>query len=851
VYVPPLIRLAGMSSEVLRELRSHEVGRAVARQAGQRRRLKADAEALSDDLYEAISGLAEHPAKPLLVGLRRALYQGRKPTDREWSPSTRQVLGEALAGQVDRSLAAHARCRSGEDELDELIRSETGAGIARLRGVVSSPAFRRGLLQASAELSADLDKWLADPGRAAPRRLAEALAKYVTRAAAKTSPFSTFMVAGRGVWIEDDVVVRQSGGGLSSARGVLELGHITRSALHTALVTSERTRPGMIIRVNPSMVAVGERLRFLGHPPEEPMITIDGTPAIRACIELLSDDATSTFGDLAGKLAATGNAQPAQVTAFLDHLVEIGLLHVVPQPGGQITTPGEVAGWLRSLGEGFAGESALLQVVSDHLRAAVPIDDVGGHRRRVSGVGRALTDLADRLGRPITFRGSMATFDAAVAEQPLAECGHRTWRPVLDDLQVIRRWLALFSPGLDLKLALDAWWSRRRADGRRIRFLDFYHEVMQEIAEGTAAGKEIGRRWHSGGPGGKSVSDRSGELRALRDEAARMLWRDAGNGGIVSIDPGELTGAVARFPDWVDDLYSVGVYGQPLVEDTGPAFVVNNIFTGYGKGHRRVDSLAGRRAEPWPIPGEYPLFAGLGGSLGTSLNVREPCVAHEIAYPWHGDVRPGVGRLDLRDLWVERDHARDLLRLRSGELDREVRPLHLGMSAPWTLPRAAQLLVRAFGEEAPMPFAAIAPRGHWSAMTDDHAVPRVRVGRVVVRRARRQMDHARVPVRRAGEREGAYLVRLAEWRHDAGIPETSFVKGVSRKRSAAARPNEHKPLFMDFANLFLLRAFDDLLRLRPDKILFEEALPDPMSARENHGGEHVMEMLVDVSAWNQ
>ena len=426
----------------------------------------AEGATLSDELYPVIARAAAHPARPLLVGLRRAVYQGRRPTAREWSPATRELLGRDLADRVERWVAACDEWRDGGRDLDERVGSEMATLESRLRDLVSAPVFRRALLQASPDLSADLDKWLADPGRGT-RRLAPALVKYLVRAAAKTSPFSTFMVTGRGTWTDDDVAVRQCAEGLRGAAGVLDLGHVARSQLHAALVTGGRLRRAMIIRVNPSVVGSGDRLRFLGPPPAEAMVTIDATPAISACLQLIPD-AAITLGELAGKLEAAGNAQPAQVAAFLDHLVEIGLLQLIPQPAGQITTPGEAGRWLRSLSAEFAQEGALLLAVDEAVRAAVPVEDVELHRRRLDAVGQAMGSLSGHLGQPITSQ----TFDTAVAGEPLAECGRLAWQPVLADLQVIRRWLALFSFGQDLKIALNAWWGQRPPTP----FLSFYHE---------------------------------------------------------------------------------------------------------------------------------------------------------------------------------------------------------------------------------------------------------------------------------------------------------------------------------------------------------------------------------------
>lgn len=836
MFAAPLIRLAGLPAGVLHELRLREAGQAVRERLSLRSWTRAEGAALSDELYAVIARVAADPARPALIGLRRAVYQGRRPTAREWSASTRELLGDELAGRVARWLAACEEWRGGGPALDRLIRAETATLESRLRDLAAAPAFRRALLQASPDLSADLDRWLADPGRDT-RRLAPALAKYLVRATAKTSPFSTFMVTGRGSWTDDDTPVRQLPGSPDSVTGVLDLGHRARSELHAALVGGEM-RLGMVTRVNPSTAAAGDRLRFLGPPPAEAMLTIDGTPAIRACLELIPDDGAITFGELADKLAAAGNARPARAEAFVGHLVEIGLLQLMPQPGGQITTPREAGHWLRSLGPPFTREGSLLLVVDEAVREDIPVEDVERHRRRLDAVRQAMADLSGRLGQPIAGE----TFDTAVTREPLAECGRLAWQPVLDDLQAIRRWLALFSHGQELKLALHSWWGRRPP----APFPDFYHELVQEVAAASPEGTEIGRLWHTSGTGRSSLFDRVHELHALRDTAAGLLWRPAGPDGVVVIEPGELAEAVTGFPRWLDDLHAVGVYGQPFADGSGHAFVINNVFTGYGRGHSRLDHLTGAGATAWAQPpGDRPVFAALGGSLGTSLNVREPCAPYEITYPWHGDARPGTGRLDLQDLWVERDDTRDLLRLRSARLGRQVRPLHLGNSAPWTLPRAAHLLVRAFGEEPPEPIASIAPPGHWKAAPEVTLTPRARVGRVVVRRESRHLTPAAVPARRAGESPGAYLVRLAEWRQETGIPETCFVKGLARRRF-----HENKPLYLDFANPFLLQAFGELLRRPNDAVVFEEALPDPMSAREHHGGEHVMEMVIDVASWS-
>jgi len=85
VSAPVIVRTAGVPAEVLARLRcarSYALARAVDRRHAW---LRANGEALSDKLHAVIGG-APGAAKPALVGLRRAVFQVRRPTGREWNP---------------------------------------------------------------------------------------------------------------------------------------------------------------------------------------------------------------------------------------------------------------------------------------------------------------------------------------------------------------------------------------------------------------------------------------------------------------------------------------------------------------------------------------------------------------------------------------------------------------------------------------------------------------------------------------------------------------------------------------------------------------------------------------------
>src|SRR5262249_31336504 len=200
VGAAPVVRLAGVPVSALAGLRCERSFAEIERLIALDTWLGTEGAALSEALYAVIGAVGDPSARPGLVGLRRALHRVRMPSPREWNPALAALLPADLAQRVEQGVDQCANRKGVHDDLPGVLAGEREGAQARLRQALAHPGFRRALSQAAPTLLDDLDKWLLDQRhQLKPQKLLR-LVKYLARAAAKTSPYSTFMSAGFGQW---------------------------------------------------------------------------------------------------------------------------------------------------------------------------------------------------------------------------------------------------------------------------------------------------------------------------------------------------------------------------------------------------------------------------------------------------------------------------------------------------------------------------------------------------------------------------------------------------------------------------------------------------------------------------
>lgn len=125
--------------------------------------LRSEGQALSDLLHPVIGRCDRGGVKPLLVALRRAVFQAKAPGGRAWSEDVRGVLPADLTTRIAAWISELDRLTVLEARLTEVLTAEQAASTAALRHAAGNSAFRFGLLMGSPTLADALDEWIDEP----------------------------------------------------------------------------------------------------------------------------------------------------------------------------------------------------------------------------------------------------------------------------------------------------------------------------------------------------------------------------------------------------------------------------------------------------------------------------------------------------------------------------------------------------------------------------------------------------------------------------------------------------------------------------------------------------------------
>ncbi|MCU7826904.1 lantibiotic dehydratase family protein [Kitasatospora sp. DSM 101779] len=788
------VRVAGLPATVPQRLVDERLRHALLATARTATELTARAAALSDRCYAVIGALPEPAAKPKLVALRRCVHQLRDTSRLLADPLVAAALGEELAADVAEFAHRVARHRAERAQLPALLTEAERAVTAALREIAADPRFDQGLTHASPTLREVLQR---RPGRQELIRLAV----YATRAAVKTSPFSTFTASGLGSFVPDGPALRWTA--TAPARSVVELDLAALVPLAAERTPATEARVG----VNPSARPVPGAVRFLGPAPTEELLSLPLTAPLRHCLR-----AAATRPTLA-ELTAALPAPPERATAYLRALLDAGLLLAPPSLDEHGPDP---------LGE-LVRRAPELTPVRAALRAYAHAE--GSER---AALGATLSERLAPLG--VTGRLRDVVTEQSVIPGVVVEAGLSSWRAALDDLALACRLLAVFDHTLPFKLAIAAfvreWFGARTP----VPFDRFYAELVRNGGEAMRL-HPAAVAFAATGPTGTLAASPIPEVRRLAGligEVRRALP-----------DRQRIAQVLDALPDWVRPVGSVAVYTQ---YDAG-RLVVNAVNSGYGRGRsqlRRLLSAAG--GDPLPVAAVHPggtRYAEFAQTLATSLNQRELALPERLDYPPPARLTVGVG-------------ADGLPVLLDGAAP--VRPVHGGLSYERQLPPVMALLVEAFGE-SPILLRPDQPLRHDAAAGTGTArvlhAPRLDIGRVVLRRATWVAQPGTLPRRAPGQRDADFLLLLAAWLTEHGIPPRFFVSVLRPGDGTAgslARDRARKPLLVDIGSPPLVLAFEKLAADPAAAAVLSEVVPGPETAlTDQEGLPRVTEFLIELN----
>lgn len=857
--VAPLfaVRVAAVPTDALAALRCARTWALVDELAETERRLARDGAALSDPLHAAIGAVPGHEAKPALVALRRALFRGRRPDRRGVAPETLAALPDQLADSVRAWAARREHLDVLRTQLPRVHAAEAAEKTELLRAAAATETFRRALAQGSPVLSARVDPWLAGERTGAPHRQELIrLARYVARAAVKTSPYASFTFSGFGEWAASGPAVQTPD--RLAWRGVAELDRAVLQPLWAAVTRRPELHRRARLRVNPTAADDGVRIRFLGAAPAEPLRSVPATDAVRAVLARVRAQPDVTAGDLPQARA----------------LIDAGLLELVPPYDEQGEDPvGRLADWIAESGEleAAAVAAAARRVAeaqsgapaAERAPAAGPAEN---QRRRIDTVRQALEEIFSPEPRANPWLPDKnLCLETAVLTGSAGRCAVDAWQGVLDDLDAIRRALGLFDPDLPVKVAGTAFFLERYGESGSISALDFYREAHATEQAGPAATLLRALLRDPLAPPTTAPDAPLPGLRALAEARARF-WAavDAGpapgHSAVTRVDPQLLADLAADWPAFVRPPRSACCYVQAVSGEDGLHAVLGLVTTGYGRGLSRLHRLALRAGAEVPAadglraPSRSARVVECRGILNGGLNLRTAVADAALRYPGTHN-GPDLPELDPTELMVRYDPGAQRLALLDAQ-GRPVLPVHLGMAAQHWLPPALQFLVRAFGE----PAAAMTPGwvfragGRLPAPGVVERWPRLDVGRVTLARACVRLRAGDFPLAAAGEPETAYLPRLAGWLREHGLGHRFFARVIDAGDGPGSglMGKGRKPVYVDVENDLLLAGFLRTVRDPQALVVLEEALPDPGEAPRYGGldgelGPRVTEYVFQIS----
>jgi hypothetical protein len=841
-----------------------------------RRQLTVEGAKLSEELYPVIGTSAEGADRAALVGLRRAVFQLRMPADREWNTRVAERLPVDLADRIASWISRLTEHGQLATSLEETLASEIAGTQEALRDVAGHWSFQRALSHASPALFEETTKWLENPSRHLRRQSQVRLAKYVARAAAKTSPYSTFTISGAGTWSAEGpgVRVEQS----ACIKSVQEVTGFLIGGLTNSLSDDIRLAAKIPVRLNPSAIVHERSVRFLGGPPEEAIVSVPATPAVLECLRILDGGARCTMGELRDLLDDGEDPDDGRVEGFIAYLVDIGLLQrrlpVADLTGDPL---GEMTAWLEAnAGEDFADTVRLANHARSLLREPASVTDVKTHVVRQRLLNSALVELADDLGLGDSAERFDLFRDNAVFTDTAAQLSMPRWRQALEDLDVVRKVLAALDPCLPVRLGLAAYCAERFGPGTRVPLLVLHEAIAEDLASGKDERghglREIARllQVKTIAPTDLPETGRLARLRELSEihrELNEVVESSEIVDSVVRVRPDALASLAATWPEWVTAPRSVACYVQVADDEEAVRLVLNRVHGGFGRGRSRALHLIHTADGTVPLDGlgeitpssvaDKPAFAELCGLFGFSPNVRLSGTPYEIDYPFTESNRPIEQRIPLSALDVVHDPSLDQVHLAAKSVRSPMVAQHLGMMAEMLLPPVARLIARAFGishfatEIMPL----FTSFDAFSTPATVQTTPRIEIGRVVARRARWMAPTKQIPMRDKGESDLAYLTKMVTWLRANRIPTRCFVRVLTDDMFDSDEEaigkwfsgKSHKPVYVDFANWYLTSIFERIIR-GTVLTIFEEALPTLVDAIGSDSTDaRVTEFIVEIS----
>lgn len=872
---PLIIRVAGLPMETLLPLRFNKTMQLIDALFAKEHWLQAQAEQLSEALYQAIGTIEEKKIKYHLMALRRTIFHVQMPKplgDHVWAalPSELAQTIRVWIGEMAQLQALHERGLP-TLEAEWLEMRDT------LQHLTQVESFQQGLVLASKDLYEDAVRWLQDGPASSPRRdrqLELGLLTYLSRMATKTSPFSTFMSSTRGSWVDEGPVLTCATPW--QRRSAVDLNWSIAQRMASEIARWPELRATLPLRINSSLTESSSHLSFLGWKSSatksgETVMTLANSPIIQHILQMMREIEHPTYAALLQEAARFYAQRPEiDIQRGLNQLIEIGLLELdCAIPDLATDYLGQVLACLQAGQSQRCAELALfLQKVHTYLQEYTLAQKAEERYKKRDLIYATLDSIYQYLGlsgRKITIPINNAFYENTLLVDGEMRCSLASCQDVLHDLEVLQSLSALYDQHLPGRLALTAFFADHYGEGASVSLLRFYEDFCREQAQpgGWRPGYQV-----SGAHLGQLFADAAflpsetfaplEHLRRLQHacfqrfiEPATTAWP------LARLDAEAVREFVADFPAFLTPPESLAFYGQMLISTEHPQFVLNAMRSGFGRSAAQMQFLEAQAATDAHLQNtspayqeRQPLWADLLGVFGSNASLHIAHTPYEITYPGTISSRPINEQIPLNDLTVVHNPHNKRLQLMSQRLQQEVRPVHLGMLDDAGQPPLYRFLLHTFSSGAVnafLPMIQLPNNIAFDATLPVQKIARLYLGELVLRRATWLVGVQHLPQREKGTSSFEYMLKVQRWLREQQIPQECFV------RIPAAASKDRKPLYIDFHNYLSMMIFEQMVshiqqiaQTAEQILLLQEVLPgrDDLVLSDGHAS-YVSEWIIE------
>lgn len=795
----PMASVEALSSDALRS--------ALVEFAAVTVQLKNTADGASELLYAMVSEATDPVIRTALIRLRRDLFNMRQPRGQDLNAAFNHMSPEECAiiqqnaALLDRRASAYQRVR--ESSVTALSDARN-----RIRNVLRDDRFAHGVLLSSPALHGNFARYARltnHPPKAREVQVERGILRYLTRAAAKATPFGSFckVASGHIVCATYDPAnpppLYTAHGSWNDGPRVVRLNKLLYVTLWSALRERPAVRAALSVELNPTLKAENDSsLFFIANTEERELIQrLEIGDAVLAVVRLMQERENIALASLVDAMShdETIDATVEEATAFVNALVEFGLLRF------RSPVRSQDADWtegLRTLIENIDDEIAaqvrqflLLATEVTHLYATASTNE----RAALSNqLGLAVNKVLRAAGRAPEDFTELLLLEDCGADGGVNIPATRDITAALETLShVVQRLLPMAYPRADMA-ALRHYYNSRYADRHSgVPLLELYEAYYRDhlkdhlaLATKRMLGQidpEASGYDHANPFALPLVAELRNSARAWT-ELIRTRWSEQSDAEQIDIPLSDCPGTDLMSSDPSTDPRSVSIFCQLAGDARSVKLVVPDarILLGFGKYYSRFLHVLPEeftqhvREENADVGRDQ--VAEIAGDANHNANLHPPLLGREIAYPTD-DGDPAAGSIPWNDCVVvpDPDDANSVA-LRYGPDRSRIYPIDLGFLNPLLRPALFRFLMT-FSPRSAMGVVLPSNLDARKRPADDRVVYRPRIvigGHVVVARRTWTVPAAQYPRRQADELLHDYLIRIYQWRTQLNIPARVYVR---------------------------------------------------------------------------